>query len=365
LAKLFGRDMARDQISRRVGDMTQVCGIEPFSYGEGPARGVQGLEFRTGGGLRFTVLPDRGMDVAAAEYRGIPLNWQSGTGPVAPAFYSARGWDWLRSFHGGLLTTCGLSNVGDPCMDRGPYLPEEEFGGHGRIANLPARAVSHRCRWEGDRYLMEARGEVLETAGQGEKLRLCREVRAEMGGRSLSISDTVTNESWYTVAHMFLYHINMGFPLLDEGSSVLASCASVKGLDAASQELAGSAGRFTGPAGSGIEPVFLLDLCPGPDGQCSVAFVNRSLADGLGVFLRFRRDQLPYFNMWKRLSSREYVVGLEPGNCTVQGRVRQRERGDLRMLEPQESTSYAIEIGVLDSNDEIDRFAARAGLSPL
>ncbi len=365
MANLFGKDVGREHIVRRVGDMTQVCGIEPFSFGEGPARGVQALEFRTGGGLRFTVLPDRGMDIAAAEYRGIPLNWQSGTGPAAPAFYSPLGWEWLRSFHGGLLTTCGLSNVGDPCTDKGAYLPEEQFGAHGRIANLPARAVSHRCRWEGERYLLEARGEVLETAGQGEKLRLCREVRAELGGRSITIQDAVTNESWYTVAHMFLYHVNMGFPLLDEGSSVLASCSSLTGLDPASRDLATEAGRFTGPSGSGAEPVFLLDLRPNRDGFCRVAFVNRSLAGGLGIFLRFRREELPYLNMWKRLSSREYVVGLEPANCTVQGRVRQRERGDLRQLAPQESVSYGLEIGILDSNAEIDSFAAAWGLAAL
>ncbi len=365
MARLFERDMTREQVCRRVGDLAQVCGIEPFYYGEGTARGVQGLDFRTGGGLRFTILPGRGMDIAAAEYRGIPLCWQSGTGPVAPAFYSPHGWDWLRSFHGGLLTTCGLSNVGDPCTDRGAYLAEEHFGGHGRIANLPARAVSHKCSWEGDRYLLEARGEVVEVAGQGEKLRMVREVRTEMGSRSLTITDTVTNESWYTVPHMFLYHVNVGFPLLDEGASVLASCASVRGLDALSQEMVTGLGGFTAPNDPGPEPVFLLDLRPGPDGRCAVAFVNRSLAGGLGLSLRFRKDQLPWFNMWKRLCSREYVVGFEPGNCTVQGRVRQRERGDLRQLAPQETASYGLEIGVLGSCDEIDSFASAEGLAPL
>jgi hypothetical protein len=365
VANLYGKQLSREAISRLVGDMSQLCGVEPFSYGEGQARGVRGLEFRTGAGLRFVVLPDRGMDIALGEYAGIPLNWQSGLGPVAPAYYSSHGWEWLRSFHGGLLTTCGLSNVGDPCTDRGAYLPEEHFGAHGRIANLPARAVSHGCRWDGERYLMEARGEVLEAAGQGEKFRLCREVSAEMGGRSLRIADTVTNESWYTVPHMFLYHVNMGFPLLDEGSEVLVSCASLAGYDEASRALEPEAGRFTGPAQSTADPVYLLDLRPGPDGFCHVAFVNRRLGSGLGMFLRFKKEELPYFNLWKRLFSREYVVGLEPGNCTVQGRLRQRERGDLRLLAPQQSVSYGIEIGVLASNGEIDSFARDKGLAAL
>ena len=39
---------------------------------------------RTGGGLAFTVLIDRGLDIGPADYKGIPLAWQSGTGAADP-----------------------------------------------------------------------------------------------------------------------------------------------------------------------------------------------------------------------------------------------------------------------------------------
>jgi hypothetical protein len=328
---------------------------------------VRGLEFRTGGGLRFVVLPDRAMDLYCAEYRGTPLNWMSGTGPVSPGLYSSRGWEWLRSFFGGLLTTCGLSNVGDPCDDRGAYLETEHFGGHGRISNLPARGVGYRGAWEGERYILSAEGETVETAGQGEKLRLARRIRTEMGTSSIEIVDHVTNEAFAPVPFMFLYHINIGYPLLDQGAQILASCVSLAGMDPVSQSQLSRIGDIPAPAADAPELVFMLEMKPDREGYCHVAFSNPAIdgGRGLGLFLRYRRADFPYFHIWKRLSRREYVLGFEPGICTIQGRVRQRERGDLRLLASQETADFGMEIGVLGSSAEVDRFAEEHGLTPL
>ncbi len=367
MARLFGKEVPRASLLEAVGDMSQVCGIQSFAFDQGTAKGVRALEFRNGGGLRFVVLPDRGMDIFSAEYRGIPLNWLSGTGPVAPQYYSPRGWDWLRGFYGGMLVTCGLSNVGEACRDRGAYLAEEEFGAHGRIANLPAANVTRRCSWEGERYVLSAEGEVLEAAGQGEKLRLTRAISTEMGAAEIEIRDEVANESYYRVPHMFLYHINAGFPLLDAGARIYTRAAGVEGLDPASRKQAASVGEIHRPEGGSPEQVYLLDMEPDREGLCHAVLANPSLdaGAGLGIYLRYRKEELPYFTLWKRLSRREYVVGFEPGNCTVQGRNSQRERGDLRHLEPQETARYGFTLGVLSSAGEVERFVESHALRPL
>ncbi len=366
MARIFGREIPRDELLRAVGDLSQVCGVSSFAFDEGPGRGVRALELRNGGGLRFVVLPDRGMDIYQAEYRGIPLNWLSGTGPASPGLYSARGWDWLRSFFGGLLTTCGLSNVGDPCDDKGAYLEREHFGGHGRISNTPAASVSARGAWDGERYRLSAEGEMLETAAQGEKLRLSRSIRCGMGSAAIEIADRITNEAYQPVPVMFLYHINFGFPLLDERTRIMASCRSVSGLDDDSQEHVARIGRFHPPDPDSPELVFLLDLEPDAEGRCSVVLSNpQTGGEGLGVYLRFAKADFPYFHVWKRLCSREYVLGFEPGICTVKGRNRQREKGDLRLLAPRESLELSMEIGVLASQAEVDRFCGASSLSRL
>ena len=154
-ANLFGRPLTRRELRRRVGRPEQVAGITPMAFDDGPARGTRAQRFRTGGGLGFDVLPDRGMDLGAAEYRGVPVAWLSHTGVVAPSFYEPRGEGWLRSFGGGLLVTCGLQNVGPPGERDG-----EPLGLHGRVSNIPASNVSREERWDEAGCVLLARGEV-------------------------------------------------------------------------------------------------------------------------------------------------------------------------------------------------------------
>ena len=87
---------------------------------------------------------------------------------------------------------------------------------------------------------------------------------------------------------------------------------------------------------------------PGADGFAKVALVNESLDNGrgLGVYIRFRPDQLPHFLEWKMLGEGTYVVGMEPGNCTNAGRAATRKAGELVFLQPQEKREYNVEIGV-------------------
>ena len=40
-----------------------------------------------------------------------------------------------------------------------------------------------------------------------------------------------------------------------------------------------------------------------------------------------------------------YVLGVEPANCHVEGRVKERERGTLQVLAPGENRIYHMEIG--------------------
>ncbi len=130
---LFGDNLSREEVLQRVGSIGQIAGVRPFRYTDGRADGVKAADVRTGSGLGFTVLLDRGMDIAHAEFAGKPVSWDSKNGVAAPGFFERPGQDWLRTFGGGLLTTCGLIQVGPPNVDGG-----EELGLHGRISHLPA-----------------------------------------------------------------------------------------------------------------------------------------------------------------------------------------------------------------------------------
>src|SRR5215203_2112850 len=104
----------------------QVGGIEAYQIDDGPARGVRALCVNTGGGLRYRVLVDRGLDIDHAFFNQHSLTFLSHKGVTRPTRALDRGLDWLKGFPVGLLTSCGPTNIGGPCTDQG-----EEVGLHG------------------------------------------------------------------------------------------------------------------------------------------------------------------------------------------------------------------------------------------
>ena len=90
MANLYGKNYTKKDLLRLVGDLSQIGGIRPVEYMDGNERGVRALQFKTGSGLEFTILPDRAMDVYEAKFNGKSLCWHSQAGPVNPAFKQKR-----------------------------------------------------------------------------------------------------------------------------------------------------------------------------------------------------------------------------------------------------------------------------------
>jgi hypothetical protein len=158
MATLFEKHYMKKDFLRLVGDISQIGGIRPVEYLDGNERGVRALQFKTGSGFDFTILPDRAMDIYEAKYNGKSLCWHSQSGPVNPAFYDCHDFGWLWSFFGGLVTTCGLTQVGPPHSDG-----DEEVGLHGRISNIPAKNLSFGSDWEEDELILWASGEMRQA----------------------------------------------------------------------------------------------------------------------------------------------------------------------------------------------------------
>ena len=226
MIKLYGEEYQRLQLLRHIGDISQIAGVRQYELASGAEQGVSGVDFRTGAGLNFSVLPDRGLDISYAEYNGIPLCWRSSTGDVAPTYYEPEGNGWLRGFFGGLLTTCGMTYLGEPDTDDG-----ESLGLHGRVSYIPAQNVWIDSRWEGDRYIMWAQGKVTETTVSGENLCRTRRVWTELGATKLYIEDIVENLGYQDTPHMYLFHINPGFPIVAEGSELIVPSTQVTPMD--------------------------------------------------------------------------------------------------------------------------------------
>ncbi len=351
MINLYGARYDRIQLLRHVGDISQLAHVKQYELTDGSEKGVDAIDFRTGSGLNFTVLPGRGLDISYAEYQGIPLCWRSSTGDVNSAHYEPQGLGWLRSFSGGLLTTCGLRHVGPPSHDN-----DEALGLHGRISNIPAQNVWVDGRWEGDRYILWTQGKAIETAALGENLCRTRRIWTELGSRTLHIEDVVENLGYQDSPHMYLFHINVGFPILAAGSEFLAPSTQITPRDEQAAQTLNNYNRGEPPTVDFQEEVYYHTMEPDVDNHIHVALVNRSFnnGQGIGVSVRYHKTQFPNFVQWKMCGEGTYVMGLEPSNCWVDGGERARAQGTLQHIEPGGRKHYEVEIGVLTSNAEID-----------
>ncbi len=355
MAILYGKQYSRTDIEQRVGQLSQVAGVRMMKLQDGPEEGVRIADVRSGSGLRFQISLDRGMDISVAEYKGIALTWRSPHGDVHPSYYDPHGIGWSRSFPGGLMTGCGLTHLGAPSIDDG-----EELGMHGRLSNTPAEHVGTTTEWSGDQCTFKVNGVMRENLLFRHNLALYRTVEVELGNSMITLRDTVVNEGSYQSPLMMLYHINLGWPLLDDGAQLLLNAKSFVPRDAEATKGVATATKFPSPIPGYKEQVFFHDLAADDKGIASVLLVNKKLE--LGLCIQYRQKELPKFIQWKMVGVGEYVLGLEPANCWVQGRAKERERGTLQFLEPGERREFIVHIGILEGGNLIEQLTRENNL---
>jgi hypothetical protein len=188
----------------------------------------------------------------------------------------------------------------------------------------------------------------------GEAMELRRRIEARVGESRFTVHDEVINVGFDPTTHMYLYHVNVGWPVVDAGSDYLIPAPpGVPVADYPTKDYR----RLTAPASGFPEECYEHQVIAEPTGTVPVAIVNRSL--GLGAYQVYRKEQFPFHTMWRMLGEGTYGVAMEPTTNRDAGRFDARERGELAYLAPGEARHYDLEIGVLDGKAAIDTFAAR------
>ena len=335
--KLYGREYSRRELLEYVGSVSQLGGIEVGELTEGASRGVRSVNVRTAKGLAYTINPDCGMNISACAYKGIPICWKTGTGVSHPGLYDPQLTGWLRSFDGGLLVTCGLSQIGNPCVDEGVA-----YGLHGRISNTPAEVNAARGEWVDDGYRMVFEGTVRESMALGQRLVLRRRITSWLDAAQILVEDEISNESWYETPLLTSYHINFGFPFISESATVdfgpgakaeyYNDASRVRGLEAID--------GCDKPTPGFAEQIYLQEV-PAKNGFRSFAVRNDVNGSRLEVKVAFS-EALRHLIHWRQFGQGDYVLGFEPANTTIHGRATERTEGNVVLLQPQESVRYAL-----------------------
>lgn len=364
----FGTTLTRKQLSQRTGRLHQAGGVQLLSLEEGYERGVRMIEFNTGTGFRFRVAADRGFDVATCEYRGASLAWLPPKGFVGPEHFEGGKVGWLRnSGLGGLFNSCGLVTIGGQQeLDTSHFgygnRNTDFYGIHDRIALIPAEHFTFGERWEGDRCFLWAEGLMRQEIAYGENLTLLRRYEAELGTSFFSVVDTVSNEGSYETAHQLLYHMNIGWPVVDQGARLIASVPGDRptilfgddGRDPANYR------QFIAPEAQFKAQGYESRLNTDAKGWAASAVVNESFdgGRGIGAFVRYDSSTLPIFIEWRMMSEGLYAVGMEPATNGFAGIDALKAAGFPVMLQPGESRTYRLEMGALGDRAAIRQFEA-------
>lgn len=151
-----------------IGNLSQLVTARRLVISEGTAKGCEIIEVKTAGGLEVDILLDTGLDLGQCRYRGINMSWLSKNGYDSPSKILPYENEFVNTFPGGLLYTCGLRSAGPANRDNGEWHPL-----HGRYHGLAAEHVSVDIR----NAEIIVQGEIKETALFGHLLQVKRVIR--------------------------------------------------------------------------------------------------------------------------------------------------------------------------------------------
>jgi hypothetical protein len=186
-----------------------------------------------------------------------------------------------------------------------------------------------------------------------------RTIETRAFAKSLTIRDVVENSGDARAPLMLMYHVNAGWPVLEDGSRLFVAADVVEPFDEEAKDGLDRYDRFHAPTKGYREKCYLITPKGDRRGESFAAVVNR--ARDFGLYLKWPAAELPHLVEWKMMGYRDYVVGIEP--CTVHDLPREEleKRGMMPYLAAGRSREFHLEIGVLDGRAEVADAARRAG----
>lgn len=322
--------------NKYIGHDSQLFGVEEHRLVGGKGDGMRLFQVKNGKGLEFTVSADRCADISRLSFKGDNYGFFSANGYVSPAYYDDKGTGFLKSFTAGFLTTCGLTAVGAPCEDEGQALPL-----HGKVSNTPAESIYSTMNDKEIRVHA-----VINHAGIfDEKLMMYREIVCSKMDNTMKITDTIKNIGSEKSPLMVLYHMNLGYPLLSETAQLYIPSDEVKPRNDHAKLGIHEWEKMLPPQAGFEEQCYYHSF---KESGFAMIF-NPTIGKGLAI--QFDLNELDYFVQWKMLGEMDYVLGLEPGNCHVDGRDVIRREQKLQYIQPNEEQSFHLKIKIIENKE--------------
>ncbi len=314
-------------MNKYIGHHMQLWSVQEYRLTGGKGDGMRMLRVKNQTGLDFEISLDRAADISTLSVNGVNMSYISPCGYVSPKYYDKTGAGFLKSFTAGFFTTCGLTAVGGATIDNGEELPM-----HGNISNTPAENASY---WEEDGNI-HIKAIIRDASAFSHKLILEREYICPIAENVIYLKDKIKNIGSFKTPYQILYHCNMGYPLLTENAVVTIPSSEVKPRDEHAGADIDNCLNMEKPQRDYQERCYYHKMT----GDTFASIYNPDIKKG--VRINYNADELKYFTQWKMMGEGEYVLGLEPGNCTPDGRCAHRANNTLEFLNAGEEKNNHI-----------------------
>jgi len=274
-------------MDERISEFVQVASLRRYTITEGRGKGLDVIDCDNGK-IRFLLNLSKACDMMQLYYKGQNMSFISKNG------FMQREIPFAKRFEGGMLYTCGLDSAGE----------RDGFEEHGTVHNIPAEILRAECNEQ--EIVVEA--VIRDTEICGKNLVLRRKITTPIGGATVSVCDTLTNESYRDENYCLLYHVNIGYPMLDEGAKIVTDSDVCLPRTPWAEKNIDTAYQITPPVPNMEETCYYL-----APKSSAVSLINEKL--GRTFTVSYSGDTLPNFLEWKNMTSGDYALGLEP--CTT------------------------------------------------
>jgi len=236
------------------------------------------------GELEVLFNKDNALDVVWVKYRGVNISFLSKNGLNDGAR------DFTGNFEGGFLYTCGMDNIS------------------GCVSGKPVHGSLHYKKCDTAYAYIEGEnitvcGEVRECALFGKNLLLKRVYT--LTDSSLQICDSVANIDYKDTEYILLYHINYGYPFLDECLQMEIPATNSAPLTEIAAARKDEMFKITPPVDGGDEDVYYHTLSEG-----KIRLTNPE--KGITVEMEYDVTDFPVTLEWKSMIGGDYALGIEP-----------------------------------------------------
>lgn len=253
--------------------------------------------------------------------------------------------------YGGFLYHCGIISFG---------APDSEHPHHGEIPNENYNSAYIFCGEDnGGKYILLG-GELLHDTAFVRKYRFAPEIKLYENSSVLKVNVTLENQRSYPLEYMYLCHINFRpfdgariiasanydhkhFKLYrSEGSRELTNYMDKVEKDFSIMETVGAAGQCYDP-----EICFGITFNSDENGRA----YSLQYMDNGACYVSHPTDALPYGIRWISRTENEDSLGMVlPATGEHLGYANAKEKGQIKLLGPNETLSFYIEAGYLEKD---------------